>query len=118
MPMFVQGLAGINRRLYDGGIQYAHGAPLQHLNVIQGWAAWIMFAFQLVFIVNFFWSMKGGRKVGQNPWDATTLEWAAPSPPPHGNFATQPEVFRGPYEYSVPGHATDFTPQFQPDAKK
>ena len=36
---------------------------------------------------------------------------AAPSPPPHGNFATQPVVYRGPYEYSVPGHREDFFPQ-------
>ena len=52
-----------------------------------------------------------GSEVGENPWEATTLEWACPSPPPHGNFATPPEVFRGPYEYSVPGHETDYWPQ-------
>jgi cytochrome c oxidase subunit 1 len=51
--------------------------------------------------------------VSANPWEATTLEWQAPSPPPHGNFETVPEVHRGPYEYSVPGHAKDFTPQNQ-----
>ena len=39
---------------------------------------------------------------------------AAPSPPPHGNFATVPTVYRGPYEYSVPGHPTDFFPQSEP----
>ena len=39
------------------------------------------------------------------------MEWAAPSPPPHGNFAEVPEVYRGPYEYSVPGTARDFSPQ-------
>jgi cytochrome c oxidase subunit 1 len=50
-----------------------------------------------------------------NPWEATTLEWQTPTPPPHGNFAKPPEVYRGPYEYSVPGHARDFTPQNQPD---
>jgi len=45
---------------------------------------------QIPFIINFFWSMKRGEKVSENPWDATTLEWLAPSPPPHGNFATEP----------------------------
>ncbi len=55
--------------------------------------------------------------MGDNPWQATTLEWAAPSPPPHGNFATPPEAYRGPYDYSVPGHPTDFTPQFQSAAQ-
>ena len=55
-----------------------------------------------------------GAVVDRNPWDATTLEWSAPSPPGHGNFVTEPVVYRGPYEYSVPGAASDFTPQFEP----
>ena len=49
-----------------------------------------------------------------NPWRATTLEWTVPSPPPHGNFAELPTVYRGPYEYSVPGHEEDFWPQHLP----
>ena len=51
-----------------------------------------------------------------NPWQATTLEWAAaPSPPiAHGNFVEVPTVYRGPYEYSVPGHEPDFLPQNEP----
>jgi cytochrome c oxidase subunit 1 len=53
--------------------------------------------------------------VDRNPWEATTLEWSAPSPPGHGNFLTEPVVYRGPYEYSVPGAAKDFTPQFEPE---
>ena len=57
---------------------------------------------QIPFIFNFFWSIKHGEKVGDNPWEATTLEWAAPSPPPHGNFVSA-RRYRGPYEYSVPG---------------
>ena len=70
--------------------------------------------FQLPFIYNFFASIKNGEKVGANPWDATTLEWSAPSPPPHGNFSTPPSVHRGPYEYSVPGAASDFVMQADP----
>ena len=42
---------------------------------------------------------------------------AAPSPPGHGNFPHPPEVFRGPYEYSVPGESKDFTPQNEPDGR-
>ena len=114
MPMFIQGLAGMNRRMYDGGAQYAHnqGLPLE-LNIVIGMAAWTLGLFQLPFIINFFASAKWGEKVGQNPWDATTLEWAAPSPPGHGNFLEEPVVYRGPYEYSVPGAAKDFSPQFE-----
>ena len=60
-------------------------------------------------------SIKWGALVDKNPWEATTLEWSAPSPPGHGNFLTEPIVYRGPYEYSVPGAAKDFTPQFEPE---
>jgi cytochrome c oxidase subunit 1 len=77
-------------------------------------AAWVMGVAQIPFIINFFWSMKHGKKVNDNPWEATTLEWTAPSPPPHGNFATTPTVYRGPYEYSLPGRETDFTMQNEP----
>jgi cytochrome c oxidase subunit 1 len=112
MPMFIQGLAGVNRRLYDGGMQYAHAKDVLHWNVVMSWGAWGLGLFQIAFIINFFWSMKKGEKVSPNPWGATTLEWsAAPSPPPHGNFEKPPVVHRGPYEYSVPGAASDFTPQ-------
>jgi cytochrome c oxidase subunit I len=112
MPMFIQGLAGVNRRLYDGGLQYAHAQDVLVWNVVMSWGAWGLGLFQIPFIINFFMSIKRGKKEGDNPWRATTLEWAAaPSPPPHGNFPAPPKVYRGPYEYSVPGAQTDFTPQ-------
>jgi cytochrome c oxidase subunit I len=113
MPMFILGLAGVSRRLYDGGAQYAHAQGVLHWNVVSSVAAWTLALAQIPFIINLFRSIKKGQKTPENPWEATTLEWAAPSPPPHGNFVTPPEVFRGPYEYSVPGHARDFTPQNQ-----
>jgi cytochrome c oxidase subunit I len=113
MPMFIQGLGGMNRRMYDGGAQYAHNATLLKWNVVIGMAAWTLGLFQLPFIINFFTSLKWGAAVDKNPWEATTLEWSAPSPPGHGNFLTEPIVYRGPYEYSVPGSPKDFTPQFE-----
>ena len=68
--------------------------------------------FQLFFIVNLFMSMRRGRAADTNPWHATTLEWATPTPPlAHGNFELAPRAYRNPYEYSVPGAPTDFTPQ-------
>jgi cytochrome c oxidase subunit 1 len=115
MPMFIQGLGGMNRRMYDGGAQYAHNAGLLKWNIVIGMAAWTLGLFQLPFIFNFFSSLKWGAAVDKNPWEATTLEWSAPSPPGHGNFLTEPVVYRGPYEYSVPGSAKDFTPQFEPE---
>jgi cytochrome c oxidase subunit 1 len=113
MPMFMMGLAGVSRRLFDGGETYAFAQPVLHLNVVSSWGAWILAIFQIPFIFNFFWSAWKGQKAAENPWDATTIEWAAPSPPPHGNFRAAPEAHRGPYEYSVPGAAKDFTPQFE-----
>ncbi len=115
MPMFIQGMAGVSRRLYDGGTSYLHAQSVLPLNIGMSYSAWALSVFQFVFIVNFFWSIFAGRKVtSDNPWESTTLEWATPTPPPHGNFLKVPEVFRGPYEYSVPGAKRDFLPQNQP----
>src|SRR4029077_6654886 len=70
------------------------------------------------FIINFFWNAiaaaLGKKNVGDNPWQATTLDWAATTSPPlaHGNFGVQPVVYREPYEYSHPDYAAaDFLPQ-------
>ena len=113
MPMFITGLAGVNRRLYDGGLQYAHAQEVLGWNAVMSYGAWALGFFQIFFIFNFFWSIRHGKQVDDNPWQATTLEWQAPSPPPHGNFTTPPEAHRGPYEYSVRGASTDFTMQGQ-----
>jgi cytochrome c oxidase subunit 1 len=110
MPMFSMGLAGVSRRLYDP-VQYAHAVPTQPLNVVISASAWLLALAQIPFIINFFWSIFKGKKVDDNPWQATTVEWTAPSPPPHGNFASEPQVYRGPYEYSVPDQKKDFWPQ-------
>jgi cytochrome c oxidase subunit 1 len=70
---------------------------------------------QIIFLINLFWSMKKGAKAPENPWDATTLEWGIPSPPPFDNFAgVHPVVYRGAYEYGVPGAAKDFIMQTDP----
>lgn len=117
MPMFVQGLAGVSRRLYDGGAQYAHAQTVLPLHKMISWSAWLLAVFQIPFIINLIWSMRKGEKpASDNPWEATTLEWAAPTPPPHGNFKELPTVYRGPYEYSVPGATKDFTPQNQKES--
>jgi cytochrome c oxidase subunit 1 len=110
LPMFWIGMAGVSRRLYDQ-TQYAHGVPAQGLTIMSSWGAWMLALGQIPFIINFFVSIRAGKKASDNPWEATTLEWSAPSPPPHGNFATEPVVYRGPYEYSVPGAKSDYYPQ-------
>jgi cytochrome c oxidase subunit 1 len=114
-PMLIQGLAGVQRRLYDGGASYAHAQDVLWLNHVMAWSAWGLGLAQIFFIVNFFRSLRKGAPAAANEWQATTLEWAAaPSPPPHGNFPAQPVVYRGPYEYSVPGMERDFLPQNEP----
>jgi cytochrome c oxidase subunit 1 len=112
LPMLFQGLAGMQRRLYNGGLDYAHAQPVLYLHKVISFSAWGLAISQIPFILNFFGTLRKKATHEENPWHATTLEWAAPSPPPHGNFATAPEVFRGPYEYSVPGCAEDYLPQF------
>ena len=116
MPMFIQGLAGVSRRLYDGGDQYAHAQEVLHWNAFMSTGAYVLLLAQIPFIFNFFWSIRHGEKVGANPWQATTLEWAAaPSPPvAHGNFEHVPVVVRGPYEYSPPDEDAEFLPQHTP----
>jgi cytochrome c oxidase subunit I len=115
MPMFIIGMAGVSRRLFDAGSTYAFAQPTLHWNVVSSWGAWMLAIFQIPFIFNFFWSMRKGEKAEDNAWGATTIEWAAaPSPPPHGNFPVAPEAYRGPYEYSVPGEPKDFVPQCEP----
>jgi cytochrome c oxidase subunit 1 len=67
-----------------------------------------------VFIINFVWSLVRGTVASANPWRATTLEWTVASPPPHGNFETQPVVERWAYEYGVPTPDGDFATQTVP----
>ena len=112
-PMFIQGLAGVSRRLYDGGLSYSHAQPVLEWNEFMSVSAWLLGVAQIPFMINLFWSIWKGKKVDANPWEATTLEWAAaPSPPvAHGNFAEIPTVVRGPYDYSLPGAPGDFVPQ-------
>ena len=109
-PMLIQGMYGMQRRLASPTDQW-HNLPVQGWSMVIGIAAATLFVGQMPFLFNFFWSLRHGEIAGENPWSATTLEWSCPSPPPHGNFAKEPEVFRGPYEYSVPGHKTDYWPQ-------
>ncbi|MEC7746385.1 MAG: cbb3-type cytochrome c oxidase subunit I [Candidatus Neomarinimicrobiota bacterium] len=112
MPMFIQGLAGVSRRLWDGGQLYAHAQGVLQWNEFMSISAFCLAAAQIPFILNVLMSLFNGQKVDRNPWGATTVEWSAPSPPlPHVNFEEPLEIYRGPYEYSVPGANKDFSSQ-------
>jgi cytochrome c oxidase subunit 1 len=114
-PMHVLGAGGMPRR-YADPYSFEYLKWMQPMNQFMTWCALLLGATQILFLVNFFWSMRAGRKAERNPWNANTLEWSAPSPPPHGNFEAVPTVHRGPYEYSVPGAEGDFLPQDRADA--
>lgn len=109
MPMLFMGMHGVSRRLYDQ-TGYSHGAATQGYNIIISGAAYLLLVAQLPFLWNMFTSWKRGKRVeNDNPWESTTLEWAAPSPPPHDNFPTPVQVYRGPYEYKGAKSAPQFT---------
>jgi len=115
LPMLVQGMAGVSRRLADGGQTYAHAQEVLYLNEIMSYSALLLGLAQLIFIINIIISIRKEKDAKDNHWDATTLEWAATTSPPmgHGNFETEPVVYRDPYEYSVPGNSSDYIPQNQ-----
>jgi len=113
LPMHFLGFSGMMRHIYDPTV-YDFLKSLVPWNRFITFGAFLLFAAQLVFLWNFFWSLRRGRVVTEdNPWQASTLEWTAPTPPPHGNWpGPLPVVYRGPYEYG-PGE-TDFRPQIEP----
>jgi cytochrome c oxidase subunit I len=117
-PMFIQGMAGFHRRWYNGGLGFPETSKeYLSLNTVMSHSAYLLAAAQVPFIINLVTAIFAGRKVeSDNPWQATTLEWNTPTPPPHGNFLGEVVVNRDPYEYSSP-HITDgsdFLPQWAP----
>jgi cytochrome c oxidase subunit 1 len=112
-PMHWLGARGFPRR-YADPYHIDAFADLLPLNRFITFCALAMAAAQLVFVVNFLVSLRWGRRAEDNPWQANSLEWSTGSPPPHGNFAAAPRVFRGPYEYSHPDRASDYWPQTSP----
>lgn len=116
LPLFVLGQFGQHRRIYsyENFPELAH-PWMQDLRVLATLALVFMLSIQVVFFWNCIRSLRRGEEAGENPYKANSLEWACPSPPPHGNFAELPEVFRGPYEYSHPGRPQDYWPQWQRD---
>ena len=87
-PMHIAGLMGMPRRIYT----YSHDMGWDLINMITSIGSFL-FAFGiLIFMINFFWSRKRGAIAGDNPWDAPTLEWSTPSPPPAYNFAVIPLI--------------------------
>jgi cytochrome c oxidase subunit 1 len=115
VPFHAMGLVGMPRR-YAQFTEYEFLKNTPPLVLFVTVAAIITVVAQSLFYFNLVWSMFKGKKATDNPWEATTLEWTTATPPPHDNFAGHvPVVYRGPYEFSVPGAAKDFVMQTEPE---
>jgi cytochrome c oxidase subunit 1 len=113
MPMHYLGLAGNIRRFSRfTEVNFLNTPHITDLHMFMSIAAFITAGAQLIFLLNLFWSMFKGPIAPENPWEATSLEWTIPSPPPFDNFAgRQPVVYHGPYEFGVPGATKDYIMQ-------
>jgi len=113
-PMHFLGIAG-NPRRYADFTNFDFLGKLLPVHTFMTHAAIYTAVAQIIFLVNLIWSAKKGKRAPDNPWEATTLEWTIPSPPPFDNFAGKhPVVNHGPYEYSVPGAPKDYVMQTDP----
>ncbi|MFN5423204.1 MAG: cbb3-type cytochrome c oxidase subunit I [bacterium] len=112
-PMHYSGLAGMPRRYTDWS-NWQSFNQFQGMNSFISTVAMVVFAVQLLFVFNFFYSIFKGRKVqSENPWGANTLEWTTPINPGHGNWPGDiPEVHRWAYDYGKDGR--EFIPQTEP----
>ncbi|MBK8081891.1 MAG: cbb3-type cytochrome c oxidase subunit I [Saprospiraceae bacterium] len=112
-PMHYIGMAGVPRRYFsfESFDAFKHFADLNKFITI---FAIISFALQLVFVINFFYSIWYGKKMKtKNPWGANSLEWTTPIEPIHGNWpGNLPVVHRWPYDYSK--DEREFIPQHIP----
>jgi cytochrome c oxidase subunit 1 len=109
-PMHIIGAQGHLRRLAKPDL-YDFLKQWMGMNQFISISAMVLGGAQLLFVINYFWSLFKGKPAPDNPWQANSLEWSAPTPPPHGNFTKIPTVYRGPYEYSSPEVAEDWLPQ-------
>jgi cytochrome c oxidase subunit 1 len=112
-PMHYSGLAGMPRRYTDWS-NWQSFNQFQDMNRFISTVAMVVFAVQILFVFNFFYSIFKGRKVtSTNPWGANTLEWTTPINPGHGNWPGDiPEVHRWAYDYGKDGR--EFIPQTEP----
>jgi cytochrome c oxidase subunit I len=87
-PMHILGLTGMPRRTY----RYPSGMGWDTMNLIETVGAFVIALSVLILFVNIVYSTRRGEKASGDPWDARTLEWSIPSPPPAYNFAEIPVV--------------------------
>ncbi|HET7299975.1 MAG TPA: cytochrome c oxidase subunit I [Oleiagrimonas sp.] len=94
-PQYILGYDGMPRRYHSYAPQF------QTLNVLSSAGASILAISYLLPLLYLLWSLRYGRKAGNNPWQARGLEWQTTSPPPENNFR-HPPVVRDAYAYDEP----------------
>ncbi|MHC4958221.1 MAG: cytochrome c oxidase subunit I [Planctomycetota bacterium] len=110
--MHMQGMGGMVRRTYDPTVYQYNAGANSALSMPISILAYIAFLAQLLFFVNVILSLKRGKVAGENPWEATTLEWQTPSPAPHGNWGPElPVAHRWAYEYGPADREEEYLPQ-------
>lgn len=117
MPMHYLGLAGNVRRYQAFVVDYMQ--PLVGVHQFITIAALFTGAAQLIFLYNLFHSRFWGEPAPANPWQATSLEWSVPSPPPFDNFGGKhPVVYHDPFQYGVQSSTGDYVMQDSPEQVK
>lgn len=119
MPMHYLGWAGNVRRYQAFVIDYMQQAHVVGVHQFITIAALFTGAVQLIFLYNLVHSRFWGEPAPQNPWEATSLEWTIPSPPPFDNFGGKhPVVYHDPYQYGVQSSTGDYLMQDSPEQVK
>jgi cytochrome c oxidase subunit 1 len=119
-PMHYLGVLGVPRRYFAYENYDFIPDSAKDLNAIISVMAIFVALIQLIFLFNLVWSLFKGKPSGDNPWEATTLEWQTETTPPgHGNWGKElPVCHRWAYDYSVPGHEQDYLPQNYNEVKE
>jgi cytochrome c oxidase subunit 1 len=119
-PMHYLGVLGVPRRYFAYENYDFIPDSAKDLNAMISVMAIFVALVQLIFLFNLVWSLFKGKPAGDNPWEATSLEWQTETTPPgHGNWGKHiPICHRWGYDYSVPGYEQDFLPQNFVDDKK
>ena len=118
-PMHYLGVLGVPRRYFAYENYDFIPDSAKDLNAMISVMAIFVALVQLIFLFNLVWSLFKGKPSGDNPWEATSLEWQTETTPPgHGNWGKNlPVCHRWAYDYSVPGYEQDFLPQTFIDEK-